>query len=388
MSAAAPDPASLESAKAAGLRWVNDTGAGIKRLKSGKSFRYVSPAGKAIRDEDELRRIKTLAIPPAWTDVWICPSKDGHLQASGRDVKGRKQYRYHARWRQARDETKFEKMMAFGRALPGIRARIQKDLALPGLPREKVLATVIALLEKTLIRVGNEEYAKTNKSFGLTTLRDRHVSVKGERARFHFRGKSGIEHAVDLEDHRIAKIVKMCQDLPGQELFQYLDDDGVRRDVDSSDVNRYLQEIAGEDFTAKDFRTWAGTVLAAQALQELGAFRSGTHAKKNVLAAIDAVAKRLGNTRSVCRKCYVHPGIVDAYLDGSMVETLKARASKALKTATKGLPKNELAVLVLLERRLRRDAKQKTEAGMISLLKRSVKAEAEAEAKRKRRRGV
>lgn len=375
MALGTPDPASLASAKAAGLRWGNDTIPGIERLGSGKSFRYVSPSGKAIHDEDELRRIKSLAIPPAWTDVWICPAKNGHLQASGRDVKGRKQYRYHPKWRQARDETKFEKMMAFGKALSGIRARIAKDLARPGLPREKVLATVIALLEKTLIRVGNEEYARTNKSFGLTTLRDQHVQVKGGTARFHFRGKSGVEHAVDLDDRRIAKVVKMCQDLPGQELFQYLDDEGVQRDVDSSDVNSYLQEIAGADFSAKDFRTWAGTVLAAQALQELGEFTSGTRGKKNVLAAVDAVAKRLGNTRSVCRKCYVHPAIVDAYLDGSMVKTLKARASKALKTAAKGLPKEELAVLVLLERRLRSDAKQKTECGMVSLLKRSVEAE-------------
>ncbi|MDP9368733.1 MAG: DNA topoisomerase IB [Chloroflexota bacterium] len=346
------DPAT--SAEAAGLRYISDTGPGITRRRAGKHFSYLGLDGAPIRDRAELDRIKGLGIPPAWKDVWICPDPLGHIQATGRDAKGRKQYRYHPRWREIRDETKYGRMMAFGRALPRIRERTNQDLARRGLPREKVLATVVRLLEATLIRVGNEEYARTNESFGLTTMRDDHVDVQDSKIHFHFRGKSGVEHTVDLKDRRLAAVVRRSQDLPGQELFQYIDEDGERQTIDSGDVNEYLREITGEDFTAKDFRTWAGTVLAAQALQEFGEFDSEAHAKRNVVAAIEAVASRLGNTRAISRKSYVHPAIIEGYMDGSMRQTLKERAEEELEDL-KDLPPEEAAVLVLLRQRLARE---------------------------------
>jgi len=319
--------------------------------------------GAPIRDRAELERIKGLGIPPAWTHVWICPDPLGHIQATGRDAKGRKQYRYHPGWREIRDETKYSRMMAFGRALPRIRARTNQDLARRGLPREKVLATVVRLLEATLIRVGNEEYARSNESFGLTTMRDDHVDVQDSKIHFHFRGKSGVEHTVDVKDRRLAAVVRRSQDLPGQELFQYIDEDGERQTIDSGDVNEYLREITGEDFTAKDFRTWTGTVLAAQALQEFGEFDSEAHAKRNVVAAIESVASRLGNTRAISRKSYVHPAIIEGYMDGSMLQTLKERAEEELEDL-KDLPPEEAAVLVLLRQRLAREQHERQKQGV------------------------
>jgi DNA topoisomerase-1 len=307
-------------------------------------FRYIGPCGKVIRKSSVLARIRALAIPPAWKDVWICADPRGHLQATGRDARGRKQYRYHPDWRATRDGNKFDRMQAFAAALPTIRARTAADLRRPGLPREKVLATVVQLLEKSLIRVGNEEYAKSNRSFGLTTLQDKHVAVKGGSMRFEFRGKSGKRHSIGVNDRRLASIVKQCRDLPGQDLFQYIDDDGVRQDVNSADVNAYLKEITGQDFTAKDFRTWSGTVLAAAALRELDEARSTAQARKNVLNAIEAVAGMLGNTRSVCRKSYIHPAILDSYIDGSMRRALKRRAATRSK-----LRAEEVVVLAILK---------------------------------------
>lgn len=311
----------LESAKAADLRYVDDSSPGITRKAHGKGFRYLRPDGAALEDEETLRRIRSLVIPPAWTQVWICPSRDGHIQATGRDAKGRKQYRYHPRFRQIRDETKYARILAFARALPKIRAQVDADLSRPGLPREKVLASLVRLLEITLIRVGNEEYARENSSFGLTTMRTRHVDVTGTSISFHFRGKSGIEHKVMVHDRRVAKVVSRCSDLPGQLLFQYVDDEGKLCSVESSDVNEYIRAIAGAEFTAKDFRTWAGTVLAAKHLQRsLGEEprAAATVLKRNVVTAIKEVSSRLGNTVAVCRKCYVHPEIVGAYLDGKL----------------------------------------------------------------------
>jgi DNA topoisomerase-1 len=348
------DPAAC--ARAVGLRYVSDTTPGIRRVRAGKGFRYRGPEGKLIRDAEVLRRIASLAIPPAWTDVWICPTPNGHLQATGRDDRGRKQHRYHPRWREARDETKYHRMVAFARVLPRLRRRIRKDLALPGLPRAKVLATIVRLLEATLIRVGNEEYARQNHSFGLTTLHDGHAEISGSHITFHFRGKSGVEHAVDLNDRRLARIVRQCQDLPGQELFQWVDEAGQVHDVNSADVNEYLREIGGDDFTAKDFRTWAGTVLAARALQEFQAFDSQAQARRNVVRAIESVARRLGNTRAVCRKCYVHPAVIDAYLDGSLLETLRGRVETEIKGALRALRPEEAAVLAFLQERLKREA--------------------------------
>jgi DNA topoisomerase-1 len=345
-----------ESAKLAGLRYVDDRRTpGIRRIGSKTRVRYVAPNGRTIADRAELQRIKALVIPPAWKDVWICPDARGHLQATGRDARGRKQYRYHPRWREVRDEVKYGRLIAFAQALPGIRRRTDADLRRPGLPREKVLAAVVQLLEKTLIRVGNEEYAKDNGSFGLTTLRDQHAKIKGGTVHFEFRGKSGVEHAIDLQDKRLAKIVKACRDLPGYELFQYVDDDGARQTIDSADVNGYLREISGQDFTAKDFRTWAGTVLAAKALAEVAAFKSTTEAKRNVVTAIESVAKKLGNTKAVCRKCYIHPAILDAYMDGATIQTLKARAVK-LARSRRALSGEEAAVVGMIERRLRKTA--------------------------------
>ncbi len=342
---------SIESAKSAGLRYVSNSSPGISRKRAGTGFRYVDGKGKAVRDAQTLARIKALVIPPAWEDVWICADARGHIQAVGRDVRGRKQYRYHPRYREARDENKYERMIDFVAALPKIRRRVRRDLRKKGLVREKVLAAVVRLLETTLIRVGNDEYAKQNKSYGLTTIRNKHADVKGSTVRFEFRGKSGVEHAIDLEDKRIAKIVRQCQDLPGEELFGYVDDGGQARDVGSADVNDYLREITGKEFTAKDFRTWAGTVLAARALQEFEQVDSQAMAKKNVVAAIESVAKKLGNTRAVCRKCYIHPAVIDSYMDGSLLENLTQRAKRLAKTL-QNLQPTEAAVLVLLQRRL------------------------------------
>ena len=296
------------AAKAAGLRYVNDSKPGIRRDKEGDTVRYLDAKGQPVEDEATLKRIKSLVIPPAWTDVWICPQANGHLQATGRDARGRKQYRYHPKWRNVRDEVKYERMINFGNALPTIRAEVDKALKQPGLPREKMLATIVYLLEATMMRVGNEEYARTNKSFGLTTLRNRHVKVDGSDVEFKFRGKSGVYHKIHVHDRRLARIIRSTRDLPGQELFQYLDEDGETHSIDSSDVNEYLRTITGEDYTAKDFRTWSGTVLAALALQEFEKFDSETQAKKNIVRAIESVAEKLGNTPSICRKCYVKIG--------------------------------------------------------------------------------
>ncbi|MEE7458073.1 DNA topoisomerase I [Methylorubrum populi] len=341
-----------EAAREAGLRYVDDSKPGLRRKRNGKGFRYIDTKGATIRDPGELERLKSLAVPPAYTDVWICPYPNGHIQATGRDEKGRKQYRYHPRFREAREASKFHRIMAFAAALPGIRRRIDADMSQRGLPREKVLATVVHLLETTLIRVGNDDYARSNKSYGLTTLRDPHVKIAGSEMRFRFKGKSGKEWSVSVRDRRVAKIVKACQDLPGQELFQYLDDAGERRDVTSSDVNEYLREITGEDFTAKDFRTWAGTVLAALALREFEAFDSEAKAKKNLRAAIESVASRLGNTPTICRKCYIHPQILGCYLEGGLLLQIKDAVEGELTDSLEELRPEEAAVLSLLRGRL------------------------------------
>jgi DNA topoisomerase-1 len=361
------------SARAVGLRHISDEKPGIRRERNGKGFHYVDPTGKVLHDEETLGRIKALAIPPAWTDVWICLDASGHLQATGRDDRRRKQFRYHPRWRGIRDETKYARMIAFARALPKIRRRVKKDLALKGLPRNKVLAAVVQLLEVSLIRVGNDEYARENNSFGLTTMRNKHVDVNGSTLRFHFRGKSGRWHDVDIHDARLAKIVERCQDLPGQELFQFVGEDGERRDVKSEDVNDYIREMSGQDFSAKDFRTWAGTVLAAMALQEFKKFDTKTQARKNIVAAIESVAKKLGNTPAVCRKCYIHPNVLDSYLEGTLLETLKQRAEKVLSRSLRGLSAEEAAVLELLQQRLTLEEK----------LTRAIKKETAARSRRR-----
>jgi DNA topoisomerase-1 len=340
------------TAEEAGLRYVSDEQPGYTRKRKGDGFEYFDTEGKPIKDEQRILRINRLAIPPAYKDVWICPTPNGHIQATGRDDRGRKQYRYHERWREVRDENKYERIIVFGQALPKIRRRLNKDLTLPGLPRNKVLATVVQLLERTFIRVGNEEYARENKSFGLTTMRNRHVDVDGSTVRFNFRGKSGVNHEVDVDDRRVAKIVKKLQDLPGQELFQYLDKEGEKHSVTSEDVNDYLREITGQDFTAKDFRTWAGTVLGAMALQAQDAFENKTQAKKNVRDAISAIAKILGNTPAVCRKCYVHPAVLETYLDGDLIEGLKQQTEKTLSESLPDLRADEAAVLSFLQERL------------------------------------
>jgi DNA topoisomerase-1 len=296
-----------------------------------------------------LQRIRALAIPPAWTEVWICPLANGHIQATGRDAKGRKQYRYHAQWRSVRDESKYERMLAFGRALPRIRQQVEQALALPGLPREKVLATVLRLLETTMIRIGNAEYARANKSFGLTTLCNRHVEVGSRAVTFRFRGKSGVMHDIRLQDARVARIIRRMRDLPGQELFQYLDDAGQTHCIDSSDVNDYLRQISGEDYTAKDFRTWAGTMLAARELRALAACASEAEGRKAIVQAIAAVAKRLGNTPAVCRKCYVHPAVLDSYLQGALHQAGENLQRGPAANDPHALDEEELALLALLE---------------------------------------
>ncbi len=313
-----PDP--VESARAAGLRYVSDETPGIRRRRSGKGWTYLDSAGRPILDPEERVRINSLAIPPAWTDVWICPRANGHIQATGRDARGRKQYRYHADWRAIRDETKFGRMIAFAEALPAIRERVNQDMSLRGMPREKVLAAVVRLLEMTLIRVGNDEYARANDSYGLTTLRTDHVDVEGSVIHFRFRGKSGVQHDVGVRDRRLARIVERCQDLPGEELFEYLDDAGEPKRVSSDDVNDYLREVTGHDFTAKDFRTWGGTVLALFALRRMGAAGGVTEAKKNVVEAVKQVAKALRNRPATCRKFYIHPAVLEAYTSGNLEE--------------------------------------------------------------------
>jgi DNA topoisomerase I len=346
----APDP--VEVADEAGLRYVSDDQPGYTRKAKGDDFDYFDTEGKRIRDETRLLRIRRLAIPPAYKNVWICPSPNGHIQATGRDARGRKQYRYHERWREVRDENKYERMIVFAKALPKIRRRVNRDLKRRGLPREKVLATVVQLLERTFIRVGNEEYAKENKSFGLTTMRNRHVDVTATKLKFSFRGKSGKEHEVDVTDRRLAKIIRQLQDLPGQEVFQYLNEKEERRKVTSDDVNDYLREITGEEFTAKDFRTWAGTVLAAMALSAQDAFENKSQAKKNIKDAISAVAKILGNTPAVCRKCYVHPAVLETYLDGAMIEGLKQKTEETLERKLGDLRSEEAAVMSFLQAQL------------------------------------
>ena len=346
----AADP--VEVAEEAGLRYVTDEQPGYTRKRKGDDFEYFDTEGKRIRDETRLLRIRRLAIPPAYTDVWICPLPNGHLQATGRDARGRKQYRYHERWREARDENKYDRMVVFGKALPKIRRRVKKDLAQRGLPRSKVLATVVQLLERTFIRIGNDEYAKQNRSFGLTTMRNHHVDVTGEKLKFSFKGKSGVKHDVDVSDPRLARIIRQLQDLPGQELFQYVDEEGKVRDVTSQDVNDYLREITGEEFTAKDFRTWAGTVLAAMALNAQERFENKTQAKKNVKDAIGAVSKILGNTPTVCRKCYVHPDVLETYLDGGMIDGLKQKTEETLSKKLPNMRSEEAAVMSFLQTRL------------------------------------
>ncbi len=344
----------VQIAKTAGLRYVSDTMPGIRRKRIGKHFSYIGLDGKPIYDKDSLQRIRSLVIPPAWTNVWICPEPNGHIQVTGRDARGRKQYHYHSRWREVRDETKYNRMVAFGETLPIVRERVAHDLALPGLPHEKVLAVIVWLLDATAIRVGNEEYARENGSYGLTTLRNRHVDISGSNIRFHFRGKSGKEHTVTVRNRRLAKIVKRCQDLPGHELFQYIDDNGERRTIESSDVNDYLHEISGQSFTAKDFRTWAGTVFATDALEELGEFETQTEAKKNVAQAIKAAAERLGNTPTICRKCYVHPEIINAYMDNALLSSLRQQHEKVAENSLSldGLRSDEMTVLTFLKERL------------------------------------
>jgi DNA topoisomerase-1 len=347
-----------EAAEGARLRYVSDEKPGIARKAIGNGFAYTTAKGSKVTETEVLHRITALAIPPAWTDVWICPFANGHIQATGRDARGRKQYRYHVRFREIRESIKHEHAVAFADALPAIREKVGEHMALRGLPREKVLATVVHLLETTLIRVGNDDYAKQNKSYGLTTLQNRHVAIEGDEVRFRFTGKSGKQWSLSVRDRRVAKIIRTCQELPGQELLQYLDGAGDHRDVTSTDVNAYLKEITGKDFTAKDFRTWAATVLAAMALNEFKTFDSAAEAKRNLRAAIEKVAAKLGNTPTICRKCYIHPQVLSCYLGGNLVLELKARAENELRNAVQGLKPEEAAVLALLRSRRAEEAER------------------------------
>ncbi len=336
----------------AGLTYVTDGVAGIRRQRAGTGWIFYTPDGARINSLAQRKRINALVIPPAWSNVWICPDPKGHILVTARDARGRKQYRYHPSYREARDRSKFRRMLEFSETLPEIRERIESDLRARDLTRRQILATVVRLLDKTLIRVGNDAYARENRSFGLTTLRDRHVEVKGANLRFSFRGKSGVNHTVDITDRRLARIIQQCQDLPGQELFKYLDASGKRQTISSDDVNAYLREITGRDITAKDFRTWAGTMLAARELCTMGPAKSRREAERNMVQAIDAVAKRLGNTRAVCRKYYVHPGLVLAYLQGLTAPLSSAplplRARRGRPAAS--LRRDEVAVLQFLQR--------------------------------------
>ena len=342
------------SASQAGLRYVTDGVRGITRQRAGTGWTYFTPNGKRIEEKEERKRLNGLAIPPAWTDVWICPDPAGHIQATARDARGRKQYRYHASYREARDQSKFRRMLEFSEALPQLRERVERDLRGEDLGRRQLLATVVRLLDRTLIRVGNDEYARENRSFGLTTLRRRHVKVVGDSLRFSFRGKSGVEHSISVSDPRLARIIQRCQDLPGQELFQYLDGDGRRQTVTSDDVNAYLREASGRDVTAKDFRTWGGTMLAAVELRAAGPAASRREADRNIVRAIDAVAARLGNTRAVCRKYYVHPALLQAYLLGHTVPQPAALPKGARREARRGgaLRRDEVAVLQFLQEKV------------------------------------
>jgi DNA topoisomerase-1 len=339
-----------DAAHRAGLHYVTDGLPGVRRRRVGTGWTYYAPDGTRITDRAERRRLNALAIPPAWTNVWICPDPLGHLQSTARDARGRKQYRYHPLYRATRDQSKFRRILEFSEILPRIREHVERDLSTRGLSRRKVLATVVRLLDKTLIRVGNDEYARQNRSYGLTTMRERHVTVKGHTLRFTFRGKSGVQHEVAVTDRRLARIIQQCQDLPGQELFQYVDEDGRRQAVDSGDVNEYLRETAGRDITAKDFRTWAGTMLAAQELREMGPAQTKREAERNIIRAIDAVAERLGNTRAVSRKYYVHPAVLEAYLVGSTAPPPPPPPRrKRLERPTAALRRDEVSVLQFLQ---------------------------------------
>ena len=348
------------AARATGLRYATDTRPGLTRHRAGRGFTYRDANGKTIRDRATLDRIRAIVIPPAWTDVWICPWPNGHLQATGRDARGRKQYRYHELWRQRRGADNFARMIAFAKALPRIRRAVEHDLGRRGLPREKVLAAVVRLLELTLIRVGNDEYARLNRSFGLTTMRDRHARIEGTQVRFRFRGKGGLMHEVGLRDRRLAAIVRRCQDLPGQELFQYVDEDGEVRDIASDDVNDYLRDVSGGDYTAKDFRTWAGTLLAYRALRALQPEDHGPAAKRNVVQAIRLTAERLGNTPAVARGSYVHPAVLDAYMDGSLGGALVDVAEEQDAPPTKADRNEEIAVVRVLKQRAREAGRSPT----------------------------
>jgi DNA topoisomerase-1 len=357
--AVAEDP--QMAARAAGLHYVTDRLPGITRKRKGSNFTYYDAEGKRLLDPSELKRIRSLVIPPAWERVWICPRTNGHLQATGFDDRGRKQYKYHSTWRTVRDEAKFERLLSFAESLPRIRVRVDEDMRRPELGREKVLATVVRLLEVSLIRIGNEEYVKENKSFGLTTMRNRHVKVEGSSARFQFRGKSGKRHVIEVSDERAAKIIRKCQDLPGQQLFEYLSPAGEVVPIASEDVNDYLQKISGQAFTAKDFRTWAGTVLAAIALGKMEEVDSQAAAKRNVVMAIEAVARLLGNTVAICRKCYIHPAVTASYLDGALARTLRRKADSQITKRLHYLKPEEAVVLALLRQELAQRANGEAE---------------------------
>jgi DNA topoisomerase I len=383
MHQAKPTPTELHhelvvEARQAGLRYTSDDYPGIRRKRQGHGFAYIDDKKKPLKDEATLKRIRSLVIPPAWKDVWICSLENGHLQATGRDARNRKQYRYHPRWREQRDETKFEHMLDFAKLLPRIRHQVKRDLRLPGMPRAKVLATIVRLLETTLIRVGNDEYARENHSYGLTTMHNRHVQVRKSEITFSFRGKSGKDHEISLEDPNLAKIIRKCQEMPGQELFSYLEE-GATHSIGSHDVNEYLHAIAGSEFTAKDFRTWIGTVLAATAFREVEAVTNPTQGKKNVSLVIESVAKMLGNTPTVCRKCYIHPEVIGSYLDGETLDIIRQRISKKLTTSSRSLRPMEAAVLALLQRRLKSVHKK---TPVTRLLQKSIKA------RRKKSRGA
>ena len=356
-----------DAAESAGLRYVSDDRPGICRKKAGKGFAYTRADGSRLTEPDVLKRIKALAIPPAWTNVWICPFADGHIQATGRDAKRRKQYRYQARFREVRESTKYEHIVAFADALPSIREKVREHMSLRGLSRQKVLATVVQLLETTLIRVGNDDYAKQNNSYGLTTLKNRHVAIEGSELRFRFRGKSGKQWSLRVRDRRVAKIIKACQELPGQELLQYVDEQGNCQDVTSTDVNDYLKKITGKDITAKDFRTWAGTVLAAMALSELESFDSAAQAKRNLRSAIEKVSALLGNTPTICRKCYIHPEVLSSYMDGNLVREIESQAESELQNVVGSLKPEEAAVLALLRGRLAKETDHRRDATPLGL---------------------
>jgi DNA topoisomerase I len=355
----APSTDPVDSARTAGLRYVSDLAPGIRRKRRGSGFFYLDASNRRLRNREQLRRIKRLAVPPAWRDVWISPRENGHLQATGRDAKGRKQYRYHADWRMVRDETKYERAIAFAEALPKIRKRVEADLRMASLTREKVLATVVQLLQISLIRVGNEEYAQANHSFGLTTMRNRHAEVVGSKIKFHFKGKSGKLHELAVSDRRLARITEKCQELPGQHLFEYVNDEGKPVPIHSDDVNEYLHAISGQEFTAKDFRTWTGTVLAAIALHKMEEVGTKTLARKNVVNAVESVAKALGNTPAICRKCYVHPAIIDSYMSGALANSLRLKADAELSDRLNELRPAEAAILAFLRDEMEKRAKKK-----------------------------